>query len=124
MKYELTKGDRDLWSRTTKDVRPLGKASVSPCEGHRTIGALTPRNEPYDPVMDLHGYTVHEAHGMVDDHIYQGIESGYKQITVITGRSGQINQELPRWLEGHRQVRSVSQKSNGGSWLIVLRRDT
>jgi hypothetical protein len=48
---------------------------------------------------------------------------GYRRLTIITGRSGQINVELPRWLERNTNVRSINQLSNGGSWEIVLKRD-
>lgn len=80
-----------------------------------------PRTREYDPRVDLHGVTVHEAYGMVNEHIYQGVQNGYKRLMIITGRSGQINQELPRWLEKNPRVRSVKQMPNGGSWEVTVK---
>jgi DNA-nicking Smr family endonuclease len=71
--------------------------------------------------VDLHGVTIHEAWGVVNDHIYHGVQNGYKKLLIITGRSGQINQELPRWLERNPHVRSVTQMPNGGSWEIAIK---
>lgn len=119
----LTKQDKDLWSRATKDVTPLGSPSVGPVEGHQFPRVAEPRTLPFDPRMDLHGVTVHQAFTMVQDHILNGALMGYRRLTIITGRSGQINLEMPRWVERNTHVRSVSQMSNGGSWEILLKRD-
>lgn len=121
MSQGLTPADQAIWSQVTKDVRPLGKAPVTPSEGLPRIRVSEPRNPAYSPRMDLHGVTVHEAFGMVQDHIYQGVQNGYKKLTIITGRSGQINQELPRWLERNSYVRSVTQLPNGGSWEVMIK---
>lgn len=117
----LTGEERDLWSRVTKGIRPLDQAPVTPSEGLPHIRVSEPRNLNYSPRMDLHGVTVHDAFGMVQDHIYQGVQNGYKRLTIITGRSGQINQELPRWLERNPRVRSVTQLPNGGSWEVMIK---
>ena len=121
MSRHLTPADQAIWSQVTKDVRPLGQAPVAPSEGLPCITVSEPRSPVYSPRMDLHGVTVHEAFGMVQDHIYQGAQNGYKRLTIITGRSGQINQELPRWLERNSYVRSVTQLPNGGSWEVTIK---
>jgi DNA-nicking Smr family endonuclease len=121
----MTKGlsddDRALWSRVTKSVTPLGQAPVSPAKGQGFFGVVETRSRGFDPRVDLHGLTVHAAFGVVREHIYQGVQNGYSKLLVITGRSGQINEELPRWLEGHPSVRSVKLLANGGSWEVLIK---
>lgn len=121
MSQDLTPIDQALWEQVTRDVTPLGKGSKKPCEGLPRIKVPEPRTSPFDPRMDLHGATIHNAYGMVQEHIYQGSQRGYKKLLIITGRSGQINQELPRWLEKNNLVRSVKQLANGGSWEIAIK---
>jgi DNA-nicking Smr family endonuclease len=74
--------------------------------------------------MDLHGVLVHDAYHQTREHIAQGYQKGYKKLTVITGRSGQINQEMSRWLEGLPKVRSFSPMNGGGAWQIMLKANT
>ena len=121
MPQDLTSEDAALWARVTKGIRPLGSSPVSSCEGQEYFEVPTPRSVAYNPRMDLHGATIHEAFGMVNEHIYQGTQNGYKKLLIITGKSGQINLELPRWLERNPSVRSVKQLANGGSWEIAIR---
>jgi len=117
----LTPTDQAIWKAVTKDVTPLGKAPVRASEGLPVTTIPAPRDQGYDPRLDLHGVTVHKAFGLVQEHIYQGAQRGYKRLLVITGRSGQINQELPRWLEQNTTVRSIKQLSNGGSWEVLIK---
>lgn len=121
MARELTAAERELWARVCQGTRVLGEASVSPTEGQYSMRVSEPRTVDYDPRMDLHGVTVHEAFALVQEHVYQGYQQGYKRLTIITGRSGQINQELPRWLERNPRVRSVTQMPNGGSWEVLIK---
>ena len=121
MSKGLSEEDAALWQSVTKGIRPLGSSPVSPSEGQEHFRVSAPRNAEYSPRMDLHGVTIHSAFGMVDEHIYQGVQNGYKKLLIITGKSGQINMELPRWLERNPRVRSVKQLANGGSWEITIR---
>ena len=120
----LTPSEQDLWGRATQDVTPLGQAPVRVSEGLPSVRVSEPRAIEYDPRMDLHAVTVHEAFGRVQEHIYQGVQNGYKRLMIITGRSGQINQEMPRWLERNPRVRSVKQMPNGGSWEVTTKLST
>ena len=124
MSRRLTGEERALWLRVTKSVTPLGQAPVSPAKGQGFVDVPEVPNRAFNPRVDLHGATVHDAYAIVREHVYQGVQNGYSKLLVITGRSGQINQELPRWLENHPSVRSIKQMSNGGSWEIVLKRTT
>lgn len=118
----LTKADKDLWSQVTKGVTPLGQASVGPVAGHQFAKVSTPRAVEYDPRVDLHGLTIQEAYIVVQDHIANGALLGYKKLSVISGKSGQINIEMPSWAERHPAVRSVESKNGGGAWEICLKK--
>lgn len=118
----LSPTDKALWARLTQGVRRLDGAPTSPIQGKNWLEATTPRQSAYHPSLDLHGLTIHAAHSAVLDHVYQGRQMGYRVLTVISGRSGQINAEMPRWLEGHRDVRSIESMNGGGAWKICLKR--
>lgn len=121
----LNKADRDIWSRATKDVNPLGQPRVGPVGGHQFAKVAEPRAVEYHPAVDLHGLTIQEAYLVVRDHIENGALLGYKRLTIVSGKSGQINQELPRWAGQISAVRSVTPMNGGGAWEICLkRRDT
>lgn len=79
--------------------------------------SFTPKTKKYDKkIIDLHGLTLNDAYELVKYTIFQE----YKEITVITGASGEIKRQFPLWLENFElspKVRSVS-KINSGSFLI------
>ena len=59
---------------------------------------------------------------MVQEHVSRGYAEGYRVLTIITGKSGQINIELPKWLEKNSRVRSVTPKNGGGAWEVCLKK--
>ena len=121
----LSKADRDIWSRATKDVTPLGQPSLGPVAGHQFAKVSAPRAVEYSPTLDLHGLTIQEAYLVVRDHIENGALLGYKRLTIISGKSGQINVEMPKWAERLPAVRSITPMNGGGAWEVCLRkRDT
>jgi DNA-nicking Smr family endonuclease len=76
-------------------------------------------------VLDLHGMTLADAHRASLEHVYQAKQAGdYRYVTIITGLSGQICDEFPRWFENHSLVRSVKALRGGGAWEIWLKKDT
>lgn len=120
---KLSDADRKIWEQATKHVTPLGS---NPSPQHLPkISISNIRQNVYDPRIDLHGLTIQDAYTVVLDHITNGALLGYRKLTIISGRSGQINIELPRWAERHSAVRSVDSINGGGAWEICLkRRDT
>jgi len=118
----LTSAEKDLWSKVTKDVTPLGEAGVDSLDGHPYIKVPVVRNSVYHPKIDLHGLTIQEAYSAVLDHISNGALLGYKRLTIVSGKSGQINIELPKWAERHSAVRSVEPFNGGGAWEICLKK--
>jgi len=123
MTRELTGKERDLWSRITKDVIPLGSAPVNPIEGLPIVRVSLPRTEDFRPVLDLHGLTVHEAFKQATAHINDAFAQGrHRYVIIITGLSGQIHDEFPKWVETHRHVRSVTSLRGGGAWEVWLKK--
>lgn len=118
----LTPEERNLWANVTKTVRPLGHPPVGLVQGQNGIKVTQTRPVSFNPCMDLHGLTVQEAFLAVRDHIEKGALLGYKRLTLISGKSGQINLELPRWVESNPLVRSVESKNGGGAWEVWLKR--
>lgn len=72
-------------------------------------------------ILDLHGITVNEAYiksdKFIEDHFYNNTD----KIIIITGRSGQINEEFLLWISMNKFVRMCKQLPNKGSYEIWLK---
>ena len=62
-----------------------------------------------------------EAYHSVMCHIGQWQSHG-GNITVITGRSGQIAQEFPSWLHNRREIARVEPLNGGGAFRVTFRK--
>lgn len=118
----LSEEDKKHWAQITKEVTPLGESPVEASQSLPRVRVPRPHAVAFDACMDLHGETIHTAFGLVKNHVEQGWNEGHRKLLVITGRSGQINVELPKWLEGNPHVRSVNQRNGGGAWEICLKK--
>lgn len=120
----LTPAEKSLWSQVTKGVKPLGQSGVSIADNEYFKVSVNPA-PAFHPTLDLHGLIIQDAFEAVRQHIETGARLGYKKLTVITGRSGQINIEMPQWAGRHSAVRSITPMNGGGAWLLCLKkRDT
>ena len=125
MTRKLSEEERRIWEQITSGITPLMNSSVLPSEGPVGPKVIARYPSAYDPRLDLHGMKIQEAYHAVMNHLDQGYREGFKKITVISGRSGQINQEIVRWLENNSHVRSINSLRGGGAWEICLKkRDT
>ena len=71
-------------------------------------------------MLDLHGYTINEAHKKFVETIDHFHFAGYKKLTVITG-SGEISKEITMWAENSKYIRDIHrQDPNKGSYLVLL----
>lgn len=122
MSRELSEDEKRLWGQVISGVNPLVGRPLSPVEPLRAplVQPTTPLG--YNPRLDLHGLRVQEAFEEVQQHIDQGRRLGYKKLTIISGRSGQINQEITHWLENSRYIRSIKPLRGGGAWEIWLKK--
>ena len=119
----LSDQERELWSRITKDVAPLDRSPVSPLEPLPITRVSAPRSVPQGPVLDLHGLTLHDAFVQSKAHI-ENAYGRFRYVVIITGLSGQIHDEFPSWVTGHRLVRSINSLRGGGAWEIWLKKSS
>lgn len=72
--------------------------------------------------LDLHGYSLHIAWKMFDQHISGCYYNNKKSVIVITGY-GVIQKELPQWAEVNKYVKDCIQHNpNLGSFTIYLKK--
>lgn len=86
----MSEEDKRLWERVCASVRRWGDLFPSAPAPVRHVPAA-PQH-----YLDLHGYTVDQAHAATVEFL---AETKFKAVTIITGRSGQIKREFPRWME-------------------------
>ena len=67
-------------------------------------------------ILDLHGYTIQTAFSITKDFIET---TSYKEVIIITGKSGQIKREFLRWLEHFKKVKSYYQLNDGSYKIFV-----
>lgn len=101
-----------LWRRVAETVTPLSepKQPARPQPLAR-LGLIT--------TLDLHGLTIRQAFEATRELIANGRAASLTHVTVITGRSGQIRQEFPIWLETF-GVRRYAELNGGGAFKIRL----
>ncbi len=99
-------GDK-WWNAVKSTVTPLSSIG-------RRKRAPKPVVEVVPRTLDLHGMTVQQAYEATMEFVNQS--DG--KINIITGKSGQINREFPRWLESNGRINSMNDA--GGSFGIVL----
>lgn len=92
----------------------------------------TPLGQPRDPneprlvvehgpdTIDLHHLTIRDAHARVEQGLRYGART-MKEMTVITGRSGEIRREFPSWADLHPNVRRIEPLNGGGAFRVILR---
>jgi len=77
--------------------------------------------------LDLHGMTVSEAHGKVNDFVADHNEAQTEHVVIITGKSGQIAHEFQDWCKQIRCIRRVEpivdSRGGVGSYRIWLKKN-
>ncbi len=108
-------------------AHPMGATLDGTWDRRITRGRLTP-----DRILDLHGHTVAEAHGLMSAAINGG--DGARVLLVITGkgrpdRPSRIRAELMHWLERPDMRSAVAsvraahpRHGGGGAFYVILRR--
>jgi len=76
--------------------------------------------------LDLHNLSVHQAYLKCEEFVGAHVRCGTQYVTIITGRSGQINDEFVQWCRNWPGVRKIEpldgSMENAGSWMLVLRK--
>ncbi len=74
------------------------------------------------PVLDLHNLTLQEAHAAVASFLYASHTAGRREVTVITGKSGQIAREFPIWANLNPLVRRCDPLNGGGAFIVKFKK--
>lgn len=110
--------DDDLWNAYTKNVIPIRKKSIE-----LPSRAKTPRVLPRaDRHLDLHGMTVNDAWKAVKNHVLDTALNGDRQTLIITGFSGAIRKEFPKWIETLPRIREAIPTHGNGAFLLKMKK--
>lgn len=116
--HKLTPEDEALWRRVADSVRENQHFSFS----FRAPPTRVKFPE-FDPVLDLHHYTIHDAYLAVREHLEQARWAKVHWVIHITGKSGQILVEYPRWIELNPYAARTKLLPNQGSYKTWLKRN-
>jgi DNA-nicking Smr family endonuclease len=78
--------------------------------------------QPCQSSLDLHGFTIQQAHSLARSFIQLAAREGRRGVTIITGKSGEIRREFPVWASLHENVRGVEELNGGGAFYVKLRK--
>ncbi len=110
---QISQADLDLWLRYVSSPQPLRCATPTKSLVKKTK-------------IDLHGYSVNEAHAVAKNFIMDHLSAGSDEIVVVTGRRGQITKEFRSWVELIPGVVSCSpildSRGQHGAYRLKLRR--
>lgn len=113
----MTNEDQELWQQAMKLVAPLG----TPQSGGASWASEQLPSIKLD--HDLHGKTLQAAYDYMVDLIDEATSLDVTMLRIITGKSGELNRQFPLWMKSPRfktWIRSATQESTGGSWLLRL----
>lgn len=117
---KLTQAEQALWDEAMSSTASLPYPNLVTPE-HRAR-RLPVRDLGFSPKLDLHHLTLQQAHQEIQKHIEQAELLGYKRVTHITGKSGQISQEFETWAQLHPKIRKIKKLNDGGAWILWLRK--
>ncbi len=123
--------DNDIFERLMEHVQPLKNAErvstktapkISSDHKNEKQFTLKIEKRPYDRSLDLHGMHEDEAFYVVE-RVFK--ENPGKQILVITGKSGVLRQNFPRWCELGKlkpfiQFYNVAPDEHGGDGAFIV----
>lgn len=77
--------------------------------------------QSFNHQLDLHGYTVQDAWNKVNSYIDTAKRLSFKEVVIITGKSGDICKEFPGWMSYRLDVRSCTPQNGGGAYTVTLK---
>jgi DNA-nicking Smr family endonuclease len=120
-RMSISEQDRKLWLTYVADVKPMNHTHVIPSP-HPIPRIKQLDTTHVSPILDLHGMTLSEAHAAVSNHVMH-MKHKFTYVTVITGKSGIMRDQLPSWLSHMNEVRSCESDRGGGAYRITFKRD-
>jgi len=108
---KVTDDERSLWYRIFH--HPF---SINP----KIIREVRQQKEraSFNTTIDLHGLSLQSAFDKTFSHIDHAKKLKITEITVITGKSGDICREFPNWLTYRPDIKKISPLNGGGAYLI------
>jgi len=77
---------------------PSAPPQMPPGIDHRTQRKLRRGQMRPEARLDLHGHTQDEAHGALLRFLRRASAHGKRTVLVVTGKSGVLREQVPRWL--------------------------
>lgn len=99
MEHGLTESDLDIWQKVTATVSPLPRNGKA---GGHSYSQNTKKMMCFDTNLDLHGYTIQEAHDAFLEFVEQAYNHKIRKVLIITGCGNpyhSIKRELFYWIE-------------------------
>lgn len=114
-------------------AKPTITSSPNPLPPKR-VKQLKQQKIPIERSIDLHGFTVENAHHAVINFISRAKQQNLRCVEIITGRgnpdrgTGQLRRFVPFWLDDLKAGGTIlhielNPASRGGSFLVLLRRN-
>lgn len=116
----LSEQDRKLWLSYVMGVQPMACARVKPDQNVFVKVQPKPQTRQ-NPILDLHGMTLSQAHAATQNHVTL-MRHRFSYVTVITGKSGILRDQLPHWVQVWSDVRSCELDKSGGAYKIWFKR--
>lgn len=100
-----------LWKRVTGTVTKLG--------GPRQRKSRLMESDTIPTITDLHGMTTQQAYEHTKHFVHRS--DGSKKLTIITGKSGQIRNEFPHWMDKLPVVHAFAELPGSGAFNIWIK---
>lgn len=116
----LSDKDKQIWQEFTWSVQPLKADRHVPVT---CVPIKVPITHDHMPrhTLDLHGMTLAQAYDAVSNMVQQGVHN-YSYVTVITGKSGVMQGELPDWVGRMQGIRMCEPINGGGAFRISFKK--
>jgi DNA-nicking Smr family endonuclease len=109
-----TPEDSKLWNIVKRRCVPLGQ----PVPGDPVTSRL--EQAPRPRLLDLHHCTLEEAYSATREFIEHARDEGWREIEIVTGRSGQIRREFETWAVQNPKVRGIEPLHGGGAFRVKI----
>jgi DNA-nicking Smr family endonuclease len=117
----MTPEDKELWKQVTEGTVPLVFRPVAAVIRPHARRAIMHAGQ-FRTTLDLHGYTIHQAHAESRAFIQTAATRDLKFVIIITGLSGGIKKEFIHWAELMPQVRKVEELNGGGAYKVYFKK--
>jgi DNA-nicking Smr family endonuclease len=120
-KHELTEQDKKDWENWSNNIVKQHHKKTILKQNHHTEKNNT---QKFNKKLDLHGMTINTAFLKVQEFIDHSYIIGNRELTIVTGKSGQISKEFASWISGIKKVAKykpiIDTKKEIGSYRIWL----